>query len=46
MIKTYFCHYELINNDVTVELGKPEKIHIDQSHNTRGKFASLTGIRG
>lgn len=28
MIKNYFCHYELMNNDVTVELGKPENIQI------------------
>jgi len=26
MIKNYFCHYELMNNDVTIELGKPENV--------------------
>jgi glucose-1-phosphate cytidylyltransferase len=26
MIKNYFCHYELMNNDVTIELGqRPSK---------------------
>jgi glucose-1-phosphate cytidylyltransferase len=36
MIKQYFCHYELMNNDVTIELGKPEKICIHQSHDEIG----------
>lgn len=35
MIKEYFCHYELINNDVTIELGHPEKLSIHQSHNEK-----------
>ena len=30
MIKNYFYHYEVMNNDVTIELGKPEGIHIHQ----------------
>jgi glucose-1-phosphate cytidylyltransferase len=36
MIKNYFCHYELMNNDVTIELGKPEKMCIHQSHDETG----------
>ena len=36
MIKNYFCHYELINNDVTIELGKPEKICIHKGHEEVG----------
>lgn len=36
MIKNYFCHYELMNNDVTIELGQPEKMHIHHSHDEAG----------
>ncbi len=36
MIRDYFCHYELLNNDVTLELGRPERIHIHQSHKETG----------
>lgn len=36
MIKNYFCHYELINNDVTIELGQPEKMCIHHSHDEAG----------
>ncbi len=36
MIKNYFCHYELMNNDITMELGRPEKINIHYSHNEAG----------
>jgi glucose-1-phosphate cytidylyltransferase len=36
MIKNYFCHYELMNNDVTIELGQPENIHIHHSHDEAG----------
>jgi glucose-1-phosphate cytidylyltransferase len=36
MIKNYFCHYELMNNDVTIELGKPENICIHHSHEEAG----------
>jgi len=32
MIKEYFQHYELMNNDVTLELGKPENCIIHQNH--------------
>ena len=33
MIKNYFCHYELMNNDVTLKLGHPENMRIRHSHN-------------
>ncbi|MBN1612930.1 MAG: glucose-1-phosphate cytidylyltransferase [Deltaproteobacteria bacterium] len=36
MIKNYFCHYELMNNDVTIVLGQPENIHIHHSHEEAG----------
>jgi glucose-1-phosphate cytidylyltransferase len=36
MIKNYFCHYELMNNDVTIELGHPEKLCIHQGHEESG----------
>jgi glucose-1-phosphate cytidylyltransferase len=36
MIKNYFCHYELMNNDVTIELGQPERMHIHHSHDEAG----------
>lgn len=36
MIKNYFCHYELMNNDVTIELGKPEKLCIHHVHEENG----------
>ena len=36
MIKNYFCHYELMNNDVTIELGESGKICIHQEHEENG----------
>jgi glucose-1-phosphate cytidylyltransferase len=46
MIKNYFCHYELMNNDVTIELGKTQEISIHQSHDEAGWRITLanTGI--
>jgi glucose-1-phosphate cytidylyltransferase len=41
MIKNYFCHYELMNNDVTITLGEPEKICIHQSHEEAGWSITL-----
>lgn len=35
-IKNYFCHYELMNNDVTIELGQPEKTFIHYAHHEAG----------
>jgi glucose-1-phosphate cytidylyltransferase len=36
MIKEYFQHYELMNNDVTLELGRPENCLIHQNHGEAG----------
>lgn len=36
MIRNYFCHYELMNNDVTIELGRPEMLCIHQTHDEKG----------
>lgn len=36
MVKNYFCHYEIMNNDVTIELGRPEAINIHPSHDENG----------
>jgi glucose-1-phosphate cytidylyltransferase len=36
MIKNYFYHYEIMNNDVTLELGRPENTCIHQSHDETG----------
>src|SRR5659263_200602 len=36
MIKEYFYHYEIMNNDVTLKLGSPEKIFIHQCHEENG----------
>lgn len=42
MIKEYFYHYELFNNDVTLELGHPDKICIHQCHEENGWRITLT----
>ncbi|THB70085.1 MAG: glucose-1-phosphate cytidylyltransferase [Desulfovibrio sp.] len=36
MIRDYFYHYELMNNDVTIELGKNERLTIHESHDECG----------
>jgi len=36
MIKEYFYHYEILNNDVTLELGRPEKVCVHQCHEENG----------
>jgi glucose-1-phosphate cytidylyltransferase len=36
MIKNYFCNYELMNNDVTIELGQHERTCIHYSHDEAG----------
>lgn len=41
MIKEYFCHYEIINNDVTLELGKPESLCLHQNHDEVGWKVTL-----
>ncbi|MCX5829425.1 MAG: glucose-1-phosphate cytidylyltransferase [Deltaproteobacteria bacterium] len=36
MIKNYFVHYEVMNNDITIELGKPDCCVIHNSHPEAG----------
>jgi len=45
-IKNYFCHYELMNNDVTIELGQPENTRIYHAHDEAGWKITLsdTGV--
>lgn len=47
MIKNYFCHYELMNKDFTIELGLPEKIQLHNNHDESGWKVTLvdTGER-
>lgn len=47
MIKDYFWHYEIMNNDVTLELGNPDNITIHHSHQEKGWNVTLadTGER-
>jgi glucose-1-phosphate cytidylyltransferase len=41
MIKDYFSHYEIINNDVTIELGKPDSMRIHSNHDEVGWKVTL-----
>ncbi|MBS4095621.1 MAG: glucose-1-phosphate cytidylyltransferase [Sulfuricella sp.] len=41
MIKNYFFHYEIMNNDVTVELGRPENVSIHHGHDEAGWRVTL-----
>ncbi len=45
-IKEYFANYELMNNDVTLELGSPERMTIHRAHAEAGWKVTLadTGI--
>jgi len=36
MIKDYFCNYELMNNDITVELGKTQSTCLQNCHEEAG----------
>lgn len=36
MIRDYFIHYEIMNNDVTLQLGKPESICLHDCHDEAG----------
>lgn len=47
VIKDYFCHYELMNNDITIELGKPDSFCLHNCHDERGWKITLanTGER-
>ena len=40
-IKDYFYHYEIMNNDLTVELGHPGRTTIHQSHDEKGWRVTL-----
>ncbi len=46
VIKEYFLRYELMNNDVTLELGNPGRVEIHHSHDESGWKVTLadTGI--
>ena len=41
MVKEYFYHYEIMNNDITLELGCPEKMCIHESHEEKGWRVTL-----
>ena len=41
MIKEYFYHYEIMNNDVTINLGVPESYLLHQCHNEAGWRVTL-----
>ena len=41
MIKEYFYHYEMMNNDVTLELGNTGKVSIHQLHKETGWKVTL-----
>ena len=36
LIKDHFYHYEVMNSDVTIELGKPESFCLHQCHDESG----------
>lgn len=42
MIKEYFWNYEVMNNDVTLELGNPEKLRIHGCHRENGWKVTLS----
>ncbi|HEY5952588.1 MAG TPA: sugar phosphate nucleotidyltransferase, partial [Kofleriaceae bacterium] len=46
VIKDYFCNYELMNNDVTLRLGKPNAMEIHHAHDEAGWRVTMadTGI--
>lgn len=46
-IKDYFLHYEAMNNDLTLELGRPESMHMHNCHEEAGWMITLvnTGER-
>lgn len=46
VIKEYFCHYEIMNNDVTIELGKPESVCLHNCHNETGWKITLADTGG
>lgn len=46
MIKEYFCHYEIMNNDVTIELGKPESVCLHNCHSETGWKITMADTGG
>ena len=42
MIKNYFCNYEYINNDITIELGNEKGMVIHQCHEEKGWKITLS----
>ncbi|WP_045213323.1 glucose-1-phosphate cytidylyltransferase [Desulfonatronovibrio magnus] len=42
MIKDFFLHYETMNNDVTIELGRPESINMHNCHDECGWKITLS----
>lgn len=46
IIKEYFCHYEVMNNDVTIELGKAESLCLHNCHNESGWKITLADTGG
>ncbi len=42
MVKEYFWNYEVMNNDVTLELGNPEKLKIHACHGENGWKVTLS----
>ncbi|WP_319470208.1 glucose-1-phosphate cytidylyltransferase [uncultured Pseudodesulfovibrio sp.] len=41
MIRDYFVNYEWMNNDITIELGKPEKLCLHECHDEAGWSITL-----
>lgn len=41
MIKNYFYHYEIMNNDVTIELGSQAKVFVHHGHEENGWRVTL-----
>lgn len=41
-IKDYFLHYEAMNNDVTIELGKPDALCMHNCHDETGWKITLS----
>ncbi|MEW6671042.1 MAG: glucose-1-phosphate cytidylyltransferase [Thermodesulfobacteriota bacterium] len=42
MIKDYFCHYELMNSDISIELGQPEKLCVHKTYGEKGWRITLS----
>ncbi len=42
LIKDYFLHYEAMNNDITLELGKPDSVNMHNCHDETGWKITLS----